>query len=130
MARPDLRYQIIDEPPAGPLARFVVQPMLPFFVFMIFPLAGIPFFVFNTVALKGRTWLRELALIAVASVLRFGIPISVAVWMNGQGVPVEWFKYLHILPLAASLYLAYRVFHNQSVTYQIRTYFSPQRVIA
>ena len=128
MARTDLRYQIVDEPPAGPLARFAMPPILPFFAFMLFPLAGIPLLLFNTIALKGRTWGREIILLAFAGAMRFGIPYSLAVWLHGQGVPIGWFGYLHIIPLGVSLYLAYRVFYNQSITHQIRTYFSPQGV--
>jgi len=122
------RYQIVDEPSPGPLARFAVQPMLPFLAFMIVPWAGIPFFLFNTLALKGRTWVREILLLSIASVLRFGIPHSVAVWMVGQGVPVNWMGYIAVLPLAASLWLGYRVFHDQSVTHQMRAFFAPEGV--
>jgi len=128
MARDEGRYQIIDEPARGALARFALPPLVPFFAFMVFPLAGIPFFLFNIAALKGRTWLRELALLAVASLLRFGIPLSVAAWMVELGVPERSLDYIAILPLALSLWLAYRVFYDQSITHQIRTYFSPDRI--
>ena len=119
------RYQIIDDPVPGALARFAAPPMLPFLLFMLFPVAGIPFFLFNTIALKGRTWVREIGMVVVASALRFGMPYSVAVWMVKQGVPANWIGYIAIIPLALSLWLAYRAFYDQSVTYQIRTYFSP-----
>ena len=120
----DGRYRIVDEPSPGLLDRFAVTPIAPFLCFMVFPLIGVPFFIFNSLALKGRQWIWELFMLAVASVLRFGIPLSVAQFLVLQGVPVASLKYLAIVPLAISLWLAYRVFMLQFITHQIRNYFS------
>ena len=126
MSRADERYQIIDEPSPGPLARFAVNPMVPFLIFMVFPPLGAPFFLFNTIALNGRTWLRELAVLAFACVLRFGIPYPLALWSVSQGVPVRAIPYIEVVPIALSLWLGYRVFFGQAVTHALKTYLAPE----
>lgn len=120
MSSDDGRYQIIDEPREGPLSRFILHPVLPFFAWMFFREAGAALFIFNAVALRGRRMWREIAMAALSYGVFWIMGIFVLYGLAPLGLPAKSVKYLAIIPIAIGLWLAYRVFVSQIASYEIR----------
>ena len=121
MAAHTAKYQIIDEPGEGPLSRFALPPVLPFFLWMFFREIGTAVFIFNALALRGRRMWLEIALAGLSYgvywlMIWFYIQVLVPAGVSTPGL----FKYYVVLPIAIGIWLAYRVFVSQNESFEIR----------
>jgi hypothetical protein len=121
------RYRIIDEPRPGAFARFAVNPVWAFLALMILPLAGAVLFIVNILALRGpHRWAEGLLLAGSLGLRGFGAPLLADLY-DALGWSSASFRYATVVPIGASLYLGYRVYLLQAVSFELRSYFDALR---
>ncbi|MBI1384467.1 MAG: hypothetical protein GC150_06110 [Rhizobiales bacterium] len=131
--RSDGRYQIVDEPRPGALARFAMNPMIPIIVFMIFGSfwyvlsPGGLLFILNSLALGGPTRAREIAFACLAVLAKDAGGAALAIGWPRTPDLAPVLPYLEVIPLAVGLWLAYQVFLLQSRSHHIREHLARRR---
>jgi len=118
------RYHLPDEPRPGALATNVVNPVWPFFAFMLVgPWFGLPWFAFNSVAMGSPTLWREavaMGLSVVGSVLLLlGITYAFHVGLLDK----QTARYAALSMVALRLGCCYAITLMQTRVFELHTYF-------
>jgi len=118
------RYHLPDEPRPGALAANVVNPVWPFFAFMLVgPWFGLPWFAFNSVAMGSPTLWREavaMGLSVVGSVLLLlGITYAFHVGLLDK----QTARYAALSMVALRLGCCYAITLMQTRVFELHTYF-------
>lgn len=115
------KYQIIDEPTPGPLARFIVNPFWPLLGLMLGGAwLGWPWFLLSSHALGSATKRRETILIAAAFIGSVVLAFLVAATAPSQSAQeFKLFSYALLALRAFKLTMGYLIFLEQRKSFQI-----------
>ncbi len=118
------RYRIADEPQAGAMGGWVVDPFWPMLATMLAgSWLGVPWFAANAVALGSATRRREIAL-AAASVAGAAALTAGLIAANSFGLlPTRAARYGVVLVTAWRLMTAYAVYQLQDASFELHRHF-------
>jgi hypothetical protein len=121
------RYHIVDEPLPGPLERFVTDPIWPLFG-MMFGGAwlGLPWFVFNGIALGSASLRREIAWAVAALVGAAALVIGGNALVEHEVVTTSGIPYLVLLPLVWKLGVGYHLLNIQRRSFALWEHYGGQ----
>ncbi len=118
----DDRYRIVDEPAAGALTRFAVNPFFPFLLVMLLGPLGFLAFIANSVALNGPKLKREIMICIAAIISVWFVKTELIRMLDTGALSVTWAPYLGALLTALRLAFGYFVFVSQAETHELRKY--------
>ena len=117
-------YTIIDEPRPGSLARLAVDPLWPFLALMVGgPWVGLPWFVFNGVAIGSASLRKEITWALVALVTQVAIWSGVIVLVGALGLGKLELGYLRFVPIVSMMTWGYVLHFNQARSAQLFVHF-------
>lgn len=117
-------YTIIDEPHPGTLARAAVDPLWPFLALMMGgPWVGLPWFVFNGVAIGSASLRKEIGWAAVALVLQTAIWLGMIALVGALGLGKLELGYLRFAPIVSLMTCGYLLHFNQARSAQLFVHF-------
>jgi hypothetical protein len=118
------RYHLPDEPHPGALAANVVNPVWPFFAFMLVgPWFGIPWFAFNSVAMGSPTFRREAIAMGLAVVGSVLLLVAIIYAMHIGLLDKQSARYAVLGMVALRLGCCYAITILQSRVFELHTYF-------
>lgn len=118
------RYAIPDEPRPTALARWVVNPIWPFFALMLGGLwLALPWFVFNGLALGSATRVREWIALAIASIGTLLLVLALVALANAGVLEGLALRLAALSIVALKLGMGYAVVIMQSRGFEIWEYF-------
>lgn len=118
------RYHLPDEPRPGALAANVVNPIWPFFAFMLVgPWFGLPWFAFNSVAIGSPSLGRECVAMGVALVGSVVLLLGIAYALHVGLLDKQSVRYALLGMVALRLGCCYAITIMQSRVFELHTYF-------
>ena len=118
------RYHLPDEPRPGALAANVVNPVWPFFAFMLVgPWFGLPWFAFNSVAMGSPSLWREAIAMGVALVGSVLLLLGITYAMHIGLLDKQSARYAVLGMVALRLGCCYAITIMQSRVFELHTYF-------
>jgi hypothetical protein len=120
-------YRIVDEPRRGPLDRFVTNPIWPFFGLMLGgAILGVPWFVFNGIALGSATLRKEIAWAAACLPVTAGLLFGLLALYQRELLPERALPYLGMALLAWKMLVGYGVFNLQRRSFALWEHYGGQ----
>lgn len=119
------RYRIDDEPQPGTLAKFAVSPLWPLLGLMMGGAwLGLPWFLFNSIAVGSPTRVRETALVAVSLVGSVLIGLLL-IWLVRSGFigSHAGVEYALLVLLIWKLAIGYVLYIQQNATVELYQYY-------
>ena len=119
----ELLYRIVDEPSPNPIRKWAVKPFWPWIAYLMSGgWIGIPWFIFNSVAMGSPTRNREIGLALLTPVILLGMVLGLNFVMP-ENAPAGAGRYLVVVFLLVKMVVSYVLFIWQSRGIQLHEHF-------
>lgn len=124
----EMLYRIIDEPDDSPLSKYAVKPLWPWLAMaMGGAWIGVPWFIFNAIALGSPTRRREIPLAAALPFAQVGLAIAAAMVVSRLNSSVEDARGFVLIALALlKMACGYLLFIWQSRAAELHEHFGKE----